>query len=853
MPATRSCSAMSHSSCCPIASPTILIGSSDSNARRRRSPPSNHPNVAQIFGFLEDQGRHAFVMELVEGRTLDMLLAESKRSGRGVGLQQACAIAARIADAMEVAHAHGILHRDLKPANVMVTTGSVVKVLDFGLATARSSVEPEPTLATLTAFTGAGVAIGTPAYMSPEQARGEAVDRRTDVWAFGCVFFEMLAGVPAFDGRTSSDIMAAVLTKEPDWSELPADLPPTLKRLLTRCLQKDTARRLRDLGDARLEIEEALAEPAGVVAPTVHSRSRRPWLTALTLVVTAIAAGAIGWTLRQPRTGTVLVRRLAITLPSADATFREDAVPFAVSPDGSKVVMALGRYEGSQLYVRALGEATARPLAGTLNGRQPFFSPDGAWIGFAGAGQTLRKVPSAGGPVETLAQGFGGLGAVWTTSGIFYSADLNGESGIAQVAATGGTPTLVSKVVSGREAGHAWPELLPDGSLSFTVTDSAGASQVVTQSLATGERRVLLQGATRARVASPGYLAYAEGRRLMAAPFDGIRVATDRAATLVDPVWFGVAESGPYLDVSDEGTLIHVDGARLDQRSLTWVDRQGRRTPIAGRPGAYSLLTLSPDGQRLAVTIRDRNQIDVWLHAISTGSLSRLTFNGAVSNAVWTPDGASLAFASRNGNQPFMMRQAADLSSTVETLFGGGSFTGLWPGSFSRDGQRLVYMAIMTGPTGGDLRVFDRATGTDAPVVETPFTEWGARRSPDNRVLAFVSNESGRWEVHVQPFPGPGNRRQISTDGGTEVVWSRDGRELFYRNGSRLMAVSVDTASLSVGQTTTLFDAPLMLGSPGLPAYDVTADGRFVMVEPGPDERMTQPIHVTLNWPGLIK
>ena len=809
----------------------------------------NHPNIAHIHGLEKSGGTTALVMELVEGPTLADRIANGP-----IPLDETLPIAKQIAEALEAAHEQGIIHRDLKPANVKVREDGTVKVLDFGLAKAMEpppgsyDISNSPTI-TSPAMTQQGVILGTAAYMSPEQARGRPVDKRTDVWAFGAVLFEMLTGVRPFVGEDVTEIIGAVVHKDPDWRTLPARTPLPLRDLLERCLTKDRRQRLRDIGDARFDLDRALSAEHAGAAETRRRSVRLPRLIAFG-VVAALAAG-VGWLAahRAPAPNPGLKRFL---VHMGSAPLRGDDL--ALSPDGTQLAYVSGSYEASQLYIRALDQPRARLLAGTTGAANPFFSPDGQWIGFATV-TGLKKIPVGGGPVTTLTnRGSAGSIATWGRDGTIVF-DLSQSEQLWTVSSAGGTAEPFSELdPSQGEIAHLWPQILPNGAgVIFTVltSTSAEAYRVVLQPQGSKTHRVLLEGAAEASYAPTGHLVFVQSGTLVAAPFDLATLAVRSADAKPIPVGVSMtAETTPtrYFLTAD-GTLALIERSREARRTLLWVDRRGVASELGVPSRAYRSPVFSSDGKRLAVTVTEGPDQGLWVgDPHRPDSLARL-LTGDADFATWTPDARAVTYATRPAAGRYEIQsQGVDGFRAPDVLT--ENPRGSWPGSWSRDGSALTVMST-TADGGGDIFLYERGTSKLRPLIQTPATEWGAKLSPDNRWIAFVSNESGQWRVYVQPFPGPGNRKQISVDGGVEVAWARRGQqlELIYRVGQRLMSVAfANTPDVSIGTPQALFEGPYLLGSPGGHNYDVTPDGeRFLMIKAA-NEGAPDQLHVVLNW-----
>ena len=829
----------------------------------------NHANIATIYGLEQCDGVTCLVMELVSGETL----AERVKAG-ALGIEEALKIAVQIAEALEAAHEKGIIHRDLKPANVKVTPEGKVKVLDFGLAkafagdTASDDPSNSPTLSA--AATMQGVILGTAAYMSPEQARGKACDKRTDIWAFGCVLYALLTGRQAFQGETTTEILAAVLRGEPDWQALTASTPMKIRDLMRRCLQKDVNRRARDAGDVRIEIEEAVAAPTA--APTTGVPATIQWQRGAAFGLAALgllAVGCIATLYLKPSPSPQPVTRAVINLPPGQQLAGLDGGPVvALSPDGAHLAYVARQGGSQQIYLRAMDSLEARPIAGTEGAVNPFFSPDDQWVGFFVSGK-LKKVLVSGGAALTLGDaGPTPPGASWGSQGmISFASTLVGA--LQQVSDVGGAPQELTRREKG-EVSHRWPEFLPGGkavlfAAGVTNTNWTNA-QIAVHSVGTGERRNLIQGGMYPRFAPSGHLVYAEGGSLMAVPFDPQRLAVTGAAV---PVAEGVLQfpstGAAQYGFSATGSLVYVSGGiQAIQSSLVWVSRNGAEHPSAAPARGYQFPRLSPDGRRIAVGIVEQDS-QTWLYDIARETLTRLTFQGG-SNVLgaWTPDGKRIAFQSNKEGPPNLFWQLADGSGGLDRLTT-NEYTDA-PTSWSPDGQLLAFIEI-TPTTGYDiwvLRMGDPSPGSGQvpsagsgqvrkaqPFLRTPFNESAPQFSHDGRWLAYMSDESGRREIYVQPYPGPGGKWQISTEGGTEPVWNTNGGELFYRSVDKMMAVDIATQpSFAAGKPRMLFEGHYLPTPATFPNYDVSPDGqRFLMLRPN-EQAQAAPtqINVVLNW-----
>jgi Tol biopolymer transport system component len=826
-------------------------------------------------------------MELVEGDDLSQRVAKG-----AIPIDEALAIARQIADALEAAHEQGIIHRDLKPANIKVRPDGAVKVLDFGLAKAfdpspsATDVSQLPTI-TSPAMTRMGVIMGTAAYMSPEQARGKAVDRRADIWAFGCVLFEMLTGKRAFEGDEVSDVLAAVLRQDVDLTALPVATPPRLRRLLARCLDRDPRMRLRDIGESRVEIDKIImgAADEAVASPTTASVAAPRWRRVLPWAV----AGALGlgmalvfllWAPWRPLPAAAVPLRLSAEL-GADASLviaTGAAAPAGnaavVSPDGSQLAFVAQPHGGGapRLYVRRLDQLTATPLAGTEGAGGPFFSPDGQWLGFFGGGR-LKKIAVTGGAPVTLADAPSARGGSWAEDGTIIFTPNSGNGSLWRVPAAGGTAERLTTPAPG-EATHRWPQVLPGGrAVLYTVSATTGGGAytnvwLAVQPLPTGTPHVVQRGGLYGRylpsgLGSPkraeregGHLTWVLDGTLFAAPFDLATLAVTGPAVPVVP---GVVSTsgGAQVDVSHTGTLVYLPGGdnRDAAAPLDWLTRDGKTMPLRATPATWSGVQIAPDGRRLAFALTDAANIDVWTYDVARDALTRLTFDpGADRNPVWTPDGRGLVYASaRGGGAQNLYWQRADGSGDATRLT--TSPNTQYPGSWHPSGRFLAFQE--TRPqTGNDLLILpvegDEASGwkpgTPTVFMGGPFAEQNPRFSPDGRWLAYESTESGGSEIYVRPFPGPGGKWEISTGGGTNAVWSRARRELLYRApDGRIMVVPYTAAgdALQAEKPRVWSETPVQLRPPGGASFDLHPDGERVAMAPG-TEAPAGPTHVTL-------
>ena len=704
--------------------------------------------------------------------------------------------------------------------------------------------------------TQAGVLLGTAAYMSPEQAKGKPVDRRADIWAFGCVLYEMLTGQMAFNGETVTDTLAAVIKEEPDCSQLPAGMPMRVRVLLQRCLQKDPKQRLRDIGDARISIEEVLAgapEPSSVAATPI-SAPLRGWrmlmagIVALLLVV--VVTALVVWNLK-PSPLRPITRTVIALPPGQQLAGLENGPAVALSPDGTHLAYVARQGSAPQLYLRAMNSLEAKPVAGTEGATEPFFSPDGQWLGFFASGK-LKKVSVRAGASLNLGDAPSPNGASWGSQGIIAFAPINVGT-LQQVSDSGSTPQPLSRIEKDENT-HRWPEFLPGGkallfAAGLTNTNWTNA-QVVVQSIRTGELRNLVHGGMNPRYAPSGHLVYAQGGSLVAVPFDPQRLEVTGAAI---PVAEGVLQSpvsgAAQYSFSLTGSLVYVPGGiQSAQSRLVWVSRNGTEQPLAASIRAYQFPRISPDGRRLAVGIAGQDS-QTWLYDFTRDTLTPFTFGGTVNqNANWTPDGKRIAFQSNREGPLNLFWQLADGSGGLERLTS-REYTQA-ANSWSPNGQLLAFVEV-NPDTGYDIWVLRLADRKAQPFIQTPSNESAPRFSPDGKWLAYISDESGPREIYVQPYPGPGGKWQVSTEGGTEPMWNPNGRELFYRSGNKMMAADIAAQpSFSVGKPQVLFEGPYEPTPATFPYYDVSPDGqRFLMLKPVEQERsaLTQ-INVVQNW-----
>jgi len=880
----------------------------------------SHPNIATIYGLEEADGSPFLVMELVEGETLaDRLARSGGAQGPRLPLDEALVIVRQVAEALHAAHEKGIVHRDLKPSNIAFTAAGDVKVLDFGLAkvfdpdplgAADVAATHSPTLSV--AATQAGVILGTASYMAPEQAKGRAVDKRADIWAFGCVLYEMLTGKRAFDGEDVTDIIGAVVRLEPDWTTLPDDCPLRVRSLLRRCLDKDPRKRIADISTALFVLDEAVRPTEGTAEAGHHtpsdvasgfSRTDRRHVAlvgAAALVLGGLLGGGLVWLWTRP--APPRVTRTTIT-PPAEAAVTIDGFDrdIAITPDGTRVIYAGA--QATRLFVRPLDALEPVSLV-TLGGggaQALAVSPDGQWVGYVENNSILKKVAITGGPPVTLLTIEGNSrGLAWAPDDTIIFAASPQRTGLQQVSAAGGSATVLTNPDRDRgELDHLWPEMLPDGRhVLFTITPVAGgldAAQLAVLDLDTGTYRTILRGGSHAHYVATGHLVYAAAGTLRAVAFDMERVETRGTPVPVLPRLVTTPAGSADFGVASDGTLVYVDAPSFNvagARTLVWVDRNGVEVPIPAPPRVYAQPRLSPDGSRAVVFIPEQDA-DLWVLDLERAALTRLTFEpGGDEYPVWMPDGRRIVFSQRGvlharaadgtggperlaAGMPLEPTESASIANPNAVRALGGSMA--LATTIAPDGSRVVFEEGVAGQP-RDLRMLlmpsalarqgrrgrgaaslaETGGASVVTLLETRFNERNAVISPDGRWIAYDANLSGQFEIYVRPFPNVDEGQwQVSTGGGTQPAWARSGRELFYWGpGGGLMAVPVEprATSWNAGAPVRLFG-----GGGGVYAangfvarmYDVSPDGqRFLMVKLGTDPKNTAPpqIVVVQNW-----
>jgi eukaryotic-like serine/threonine-protein kinase len=819
----------------------------------------NHPNIAQIYGLERSDGTTALVMELVEGPTLEDRIANGP-----LPADEALGIAMQIADALEAAHSQNIVHRDLKPANIKLKPDGTVKVLDFGIAKALAPENlvtgPQSPVMT-TPATQVGVILGTAAYMSPEQAKGKAVDQRTDIWAFGCLLYEMLTGQLAFGAEDVPTTLARVIANDTNLDSLPAAISPAVRKTIELCLQKDVRKRVRDIGDVKLALAGAFASDSPRTAAVAATRPF--WRRALPIAAAVFLTGAVvsfaAWSLRPAPVPRPL-NRFEYQLPTGQIFPAVTRSVIAFSRDGRSIAYSTP----TGIYLRRMDALDGRLIPGTEgSGAGLSFSPDGQSIAYVTQSSEVRRIGIDGGSsvvVSALIAANAGDAATWELDGaILYAA----PGGIYRVSANGGRPELIIPAESPER--FSGPQLLPDGdSVLFSATRSVNwdNGEIVVQSLATGERKTLVSGASGARFVAPGYLVYEFGNGLLGVAFDPVtRSVFGAGVPLVQGVLRAPAPANSMnFGVSSDGTLVYAAAqGPANARTLVWVDRAGHEEPIDAPPRAYTSPRLSPDGTKLLLNARDE-ELDIWTWDLARETLTRLTFDpGQDRSPVWSPDGRRVAYSTQQGRaagdfNTAVAWQAADGTGVAEQIV--ASARQLFPTAFLPDGSGI----LVYGDSGNQIDdvTLVRLEGDNrlTPVLAAPaYSERTADLSPDGRWVAYESDESGRSDIYVRPFPDvDAGRWQVSTNGGTEPRWSRDGRELFYRSGTAFMVAAVETTpTFAAGNPEILFEDRYFGSGGGVPlggrAYDVSPDGkRFVMIKPVETAAAAPRIVIVENW-----
>ena len=797
----------------------------------------NHPNICTLY----DVGPNYLVMELVEGPTLAERIAQGP-----IPLEEALGIAKQIADALEAAHEKGIVHRDLKPANVKIRPDGSVKVLDFGLALSMAeATELTPDSPTMLSLPG--MILGTAGYMSPEQARGQKADKRSDIWAFGVVLYEMVTARRLFDGKTVSDALAAVLLRDPEFGQA----PQRVQRLLRACLQKDRRDRLHDIADAKLLLGDD--EPAA----TAPSRSRRAgWIAAVAVPTALLAAlGFVRFREKPPVVGPIS----SAILPPETTVFDfvgQNGLP-ALSPDGKWIVFGARTADNKHpLWLRPLASTTAQVLAGTDGGTFPFWSPDSRNVAFFAEGK-LKKIAISGGPALTIADTrAGGVGGSWSPEGIILFSPNN--SPLLKVAASGGNFSPVTSLEATKSRAHRFPWFLPDGR-HFLFEDVSNADTVLRTGSLDSPETVVLGHVDSNAVYSAGHVLFVRENTLMAQPFDEKNRAAQGEAVPVAERVSTVSLVGRVgvFTISASGLLAYQTGDSAGAQRLNWFDRGGKAVGTLGEPGDFPNLELSPDRKSAAVSVIDAtgNQ-DIWLYDLARGLRTRFTFDPSQDRQpVWSPDGNTIAWDRRNPKGQ-LYRKASDGKGSEELLYEDAGANN--PTSWSPDGKFLLFNRSLVG-TGSGVWILPLTPDKPGsplkpvPLVDTPFQEQRGAFSPDGHWVTYASNESQQSEVYVVPFPGPGGKRQISTAGGDFPRWRRDDKEIFYAGlDGKLMAaeVTLKAGSIEVGPVRPL-GIPVALGR-GYP-YDISLDGQRILAITAPERSASPPLTLVQNWTSLLK
>jgi len=826
----------------------------------RATSALNHPNILTIYDIGTHEGTPFIVAELLEGEELRELLDDGPLPTR-----KALDYAQQVALGLAAAHEKTIVHRDLKPENLFVTHDGRVKILDFGLAKLKPQQNDfvSSEIETQKQITDPGTVMGTAGYMSPEQVRGHDADHRSDIFSFGSILYEMLSGQRAFRRETMAETMTAILKEDPtELSEAGTKIPVSIERIVRRCLEKKPERRFQTASDLGFAIESLStpsdSQPAAqvdtaVVLPRLR-RGRRLAVAGALLAVLILAVGA--FLLGRSRAGPgvpAAVSRATISLATPLALGKYcplgvGRTAIALSPDGSLLVYAGEQNGKSQLFARPLDSFDGRPIPGTEGAYAPFFSPDGRWIAFFAA-NTLQKVSLQGGQPVTLSESRTSHGGAWGPDDTILFADGEGTR-LVRISAAGGEPKTVATLgeLNQGDWGFSNPEFLPDGDTALVTvwrTNNPDNYRIGVLSLKTGKLRIVVDGGVNAHYLSTGYLVYARAATLIAAPFD-VRTATvtGPGVALIENVRSEEWGSVQYT-LAHDGALVYVSGGPAWIGKLVWADRTGATTPIAAPARAYQNLSLSPDGQRVALELSEATR-DIYLFEFARGGLIRFTNDGENGCPRWTPNGKQVTFWRRKAGGFDVISKAIDSGS--ETMFMSRATGEIQ--SWSPDGKTLVFMRN-TPETSLDLWM-KSGDQPPRPWLVTPFRELLAAFSRDGKYVAYTSDESGQYEIYVRPASGEGAKWQISSEGGEEPLWSKDGRELFYRNGPKWMAADVTTdPQFKAGTPHMLFEGPY-LNVPGV-SYDVAADGRFLMLEESFKQPPTVQLQAIFNWAEEVK
>lgn len=829
----------------------------------------NHPNILSIYDIGAHNSSPYVVSELLEGQTL-----RERLNGSALPSRKAIDYARQIAHGLAAAHEKGILHRDLKPENLFLTKDERVKILDFGLAKLTGNADPQAQaeIPTRRIDTNPGVVMGTVGYTSPEQLQGRVLDHRSDIFSFGAIFYEMLSGRRAFHGESAAETMSAILKEDPaDLSETNKNIAPAIERVVHHCLEKNREARFHSASDLAFALEALSGttsisdQTATAIAPTWKQPRRRErllWIAATALLGIALLTAipfVIAFFRRTPTTEQHATRFL-IFPPEKSALIGGGQ---HISPDGQHMIYVAINNDGKRLlWTRPLDSLTARPLPGTEDAANPFWSPDGRFIGFFAAGSKLKKIEFTGGPTQTLADVQGSLGGTWNRDGVIVFAKSLGDR-LYRVSASGGTPTPVTTLdESSKETAHLWPYFLPDGRHFLYLARSVQKENtgIYVGALDSKEQKLLVNADSNPVYAPPGFLLFVRERTLMAQPFDADRLQlTGEPFSVVEQVGYNAANGRAYFSVSQTGVLVFLS-SDVPGTQLAWFDRGGKQLATVGTTAVDNGLRLSPDGKRLAVSRLDSQaaSADIWLIDLARNNASRFTFDPAnETNPVWSPDGSRIVFASNRDGNPKMFQRLSNGTGNDELLLKTTEPTG--PHDWSPDG-RFILFGVLSPKTNVDLWVLPLfGDQKPMPFIQTEFTENQGRFSPDGRWVAYTSNESGPYQVYVQSFPTSGGKWQVSTGGGAQPQWRHDGKELFYLAPDRkIMAVEVNGAGPTFIPSIPkpLFEArfsTLFPGPPGASYYAVTDNGqRFLVNTLAADSALT-PFTIVLNWTAGLK
>jgi serine/threonine protein kinase len=829
--------------------PSALAKDTDRLARFEREAKLlaalNHAHIAAIYGLDEHEGTQYLAMELVEGETLEQKL----KPGR-LPVEDALRLALQIAEALEAAHEKGVVHRDLKPANIMVTPNGQVKVLDFGLAKAFSGdpneASPLHSPALSIAMTQQGLILGTAGYMSPEQASGQATDQRADIWAFGVVLYEMLTGLPLFSGESVPHILAAVLQTQPDWQRLPKNLHPRLTLLLERCLEKKVRNRYHAMADVRVDIERILSDPQGTTGPAAIVEPLRPlWKRALPITAAVLSAAAVGtlvWFLRSgsppPAPSTSFVIRTPGDVPLATAG------PVAFSPDGRDLVYAVGLVGQSHVFRQSLGRFEPQALSGGDGAQGLFFSPGGEAVGFWSAGE-FQRLALDGGAASKVTDAPGSMGASWSNDGALVFSPVWASP--LRILRPGASEAQDLTRIDGKagEVSHLWPQVLPGNhDVLFTIWDggSWNDSELAVADLTIGQHKLVLRGGTYGRYSSSGHLVFWRGNALWAVPFDlATLTVAGEPRKVVEGVRLNQGNGEAHVAVSRSGALAYVKGGEDAFAECFVVDRSGRTLMRLDEAASTGQPAFSPDGSRLALTVYRGGAYAVGVFDLGRGLLTRIAVTADNLNPGWTSGGDRVTFVSNRDGEYSLYSVRSDGSGMPEPLFTKAQgFISLRPAS-SPDGGHLLYGKQ------GDIWEFEPGKKAEPrPLIASAANEAAPEFSPDGRFVVYQSDESGKTEVYVRPFPDVDTARElISRSGGRNPVWTRDGKEIFYVTEAGLMEAPV---SFGGGSKPSFGQPTLALKMSGIKAFDVSPDGQTFAIERLPIDTAAREIHVVVNW-----